>query len=189
MEEIVKKYNSKCKDAAFLFVYKRYKQKTATSLEVKFKSENFLHLAGVTTKLKAKDFYKNLINNKLSVHQFGLTDYTEMKLRALNVLLNIDSLNCQIGIYKGNRPYLKADMIMGKHISIMGLVQLGNFYAPRTVLEEKVSDIIEHPQPLIATFKKQLGIDEKYLETYRNLKYDFDTFIATLPQETLNKIQ
>lgn len=189
MKERVLKYDQKYKNTAFLFVYKRYKQNSATFLEVKFKTENFLHLTGINTNLKANDFYSNLITNKLSTKQFELTEYTEMKLRALETLLNIDSLNCQIGEYKGNRPYLKADMIMGKYVSIMGLVKIGKFYSPRTVIEEKTENIIKNPQPLLATFKKNLGTGEKYTETYRNLKYDFEKFIYTLPQKALEKIE
>lgn len=169
-------------------VYKKDKVEKAQCLEIKFKAENFLHLTGLITKLSANDFYNNAINSKLSESKFKTTEYTEMKLRALGQLLNIEKTNCQIGHYKGNRPYLQADMIVGKSISILGLVEVGKFHIPRTVLEESIPNIIQSPQPTIAIFKKRLGINEKYKETYRNLKYDTEVYMNTLSTVEKSKI-
>ncbi len=191
MESSAKIYKEKFEDTALMLVYKKGTLFGADAIEIKFKDENFLHLTGVTTGLSAKEFYNNIINNKLSLEKFEKTKYTEMKLRVLNVILGLQQLSCQIGTYKGNRPYLKADIIVGKKTAVLGLVKVSSvYYAPRTVIEESTENIIENPAPNIAIFKKKLGAHEKYEETYRNPKYatDFYKYMESLPIDIKNKI-
>ena len=189
LNKLVKQYDTDLNNKLILMVYKETNKESALYLEIQFKAEHFLHLTGVQTKLKPNEFYKNLQKGVLSEKNISSTNYTEMKLRALTTLICIGNLNCQIGTYKGNRHYLQADMIVGKRISIMGLVKTNNFYMPRTVIEEKIPNIINSPQPTIATFKRSLGNNEKYKITYINSKYDFEKYKQTLPEIILSRIE
>lgn len=76
---------------------------------VRFHSHNFLHFTGVTpiSTLNANSFYRAALNNRLSKNSFNFKNNhtTELKLKVLNTIMNIDTKARMIGNYTG--PHLE----------------------------------------------------------------------------------
>jgi len=74
-EEIVKRiiiaakeYKERIAGKTFLILYEGH------SVEIMFKTENFLHLCGVDTSLYARDFYRKAISGQLSKKEIGFSN-------------------------------------------------------------------------------------------------------------------
>ena len=87
-----------------VFVY-RDESNHLNYTEVKFRSYNFLHFTGVTLRegLNANDFYRYTLNKRLSERDFSFKNNhtTELKLKVLSTIMNIDTRARMIGNYIG----------------------------------------------------------------------------------------
>lgn len=132
-----------------------------SAIEVKFRSYNFLHFTGVIPRkgITAKDFYRYLINNRLSISDFNSNPNhtTELKLRVLPTIMNIDTTARMIGNYVGPHIELYTEKIVGTTTACLGLLQKNEYYIPNSVLHEDIRNITPHPPgKILAILKKQL---------------------------------
>ena len=133
--------------------------KALNHIEIKFLGSNFLHLTGVSTKLKASSFYNKCINGKLSIDDFGIkTDGTTvLKLTILPKLMDLCKNTNIIGQYNGSKVKLCTDKLAGNIVGCMGLIKQGQYYVPNTALKEDIRDYIFKSEKVIAIFGKSFS--------------------------------
>lgn len=143
-----------------VFVY-RDENNHSSYTEVKFRSYNFLHFTGVTLKkgLNANDFYRFALNNRLSERDFSFKNNhtTELKLKVLDTIMNIDTKARMIGNYMGPHLELYTEKVTGTTTACLGLIEKDNCYIPNSVLSEDIRSIVPKPPGKIyAIFKKPI---------------------------------
>ena len=98
------------------FVY-RDENNHSNYTEVKFRSHNYLHFTGVKLRngLTANDFYRYALNHRLSENDFSFKDTytTELKLKVLATIMNIDTRARMIGNYIGPHIELYTKKVTG----------------------------------------------------------------------------
>jgi hypothetical protein len=154
----------------------------AVCFEVLFLSRNFMHLTGVTSRLKGDLFYQAAIHNRLSVNDVKLNPdgTTEQKLDVLPQLMNLHATARMIGDYDNSRPLLIADKFAGAVTMAIGFIQINGLYIPRTALKVDVRSITSHAtrRRVAAIFRKPRNVS-KYSElTYiaKNVTINDDSF-------------
>lgn len=129
--------------------------------EVKFRSHNFLHFTGVKLRngLTANDFYRYALNHRLSENDFSFKDTytTELKLKVLATIMNIDTRARMIGNYIGPHIELYTEKVTGTTTACLGLIEKDNYYIPNSVLSEDIRSITPKPPgKIFAIFKKPI---------------------------------
>lgn len=172
------------------FVYRDVNNRSAY-VSVKFQSHNFLHFTGVSlnSRMNANNFYRAALNNRLSEHDFSFKNNhtTELKLKVLDVIMNIDTKARMIGNYIGPHLELYTEKVAGTTTACLGLIQNKNYYIPNSVLNEDIRSIVPKPPGKIyAIFKKSIKSD-----FYTELTYKSPTIKITtkcLPQNLVKEI-
>jgi len=144
-----------------------------SGFEAQFMPQNYMHLTGVSSRLKSVLFYQSAINNRLSVNDITLSPdgKTEQKLDVLPQLMNIHILARMIGDYDNHRPLLVADRFAGTVAMAMGFVRINNgLYVPSTSLKMDVRDITTQ-----ATRRRVVSI---FIKPRREALYKQLTYIA-----------
>lgn len=144
-----------------VFVY-RDENNHSNFTEVKFRSYNFLHFTGVTLRkgLTANDFYRYALNKRLSERDFSFKSNhtTELKLKVLSTIMNIDTRARMIGNYIGPHLELYTEKVTGTTTACLGLIEKGDCYIPNSVLSEDIRSIVPKPPgKIFAIFKKPIG--------------------------------
>lgn len=144
-----------------VFVY-RDESNHPNYTEVKFRSYNFLHFTGVTLRkgLTANDFYRYALNKRLSERDFSFKSNhtTELKLKVLSTIMNIDTRARMIGNYIGPHLELYTEKVTGTTTACLGLIEKGDCYIPNSVLSEDIRSIVPKPPgKIFAIFKKSIG--------------------------------
>lgn len=144
-----------------VFVY-RDENNRSNFTEVKFRSYNFLHFTGVTLRkgLTANDFYRYALNKRLSERDFSFKNNhtTELKLKVLSTIMNIDTRARMIGSYIGPHLELYTEKVTGTTTACLGLIEKGDCYIPNSVLSEDIRSIVPKPPgKIFAIFKKPIG--------------------------------
>lgn len=142
------------------FVY-RNENNYSNYTEVKFRSHNFLHFTGVKLRngLTANDFYRYALNHRLSENDFSFKDTytTELKLKVLATIMNIDTRARMIGNYIGPHIELYTEKVTGTTTACLGLIEKDNYYIPNSVLSEDIRSITPKPPgKIFAIFKKPI---------------------------------
>ena len=142
------------------FVY-RNENNHSNYTEVKFRSHNFLHFTGVKLRngLTANDFYRYALNHRLSENDFSFKDTytTELKLKVLATIMNIDTRARMIGNYIGPHIELYTEKVTGTTTACLGLIEKDNYYIPNSVLSEDIRSITPKPPgKIFAIFKKPI---------------------------------
>lgn len=185
-----KQYHQHLEGCQVVFVYRdanNYSNFTA----VRFQSHNFLHFTGVTLKIgmNANNFYRAALNNRLAENDFSFKNNytTELKLKVLDVIMNIDSKARMIGNYTGPHLELYTEKVAGTTTACLGLVQSKDCYMPNSVLSEDIRSIIPKPPGKIyAIFKKAIKSS-----LYTELTYKSPNSKITakcLPQNLIDEI-
>ena len=103
-----KQYQQYLEGYQVVFVY-RDENNRSDHTAVRFHSHNFLHFTGVSPRqgMNANGFYRAALNNRLSEHDFSFKNNhtTELKLKVLDIIMNIDTKARMIGNYIG--PHLE----------------------------------------------------------------------------------
>lgn len=99
-----KQYQQYLEGYQVVFVY-RDENNRSDHTAVRFHSHNFLHFTGVSPRqgMNANGFYRAALNNRLSEHDFSFKNNhtTELKLKVLDIIMNIDTKARMIGNYIG----------------------------------------------------------------------------------------
>lgn len=161
ISKCAKKYKNYLNGKQIVFVY-HDKNNYSSYTEARFRSYNFLHFTGVSPRdgISANDFYRYALNNHLSEHDFSFKNNhtTELKLKVLDIIMNIDTKARMIGNYTGPHLELYTEKVTGTTTACLGLVEKGNYYIPNSVLSEDIRSIVPRPPGKIyAIFKKPIG--------------------------------
>lgn len=156
-----KQYQQYLEGNQVAFVY-RDQNNHSNYTAVRFHSHNFLHFTGVSPKvgINANGFYRAALNNRLSENDFSFKSNhtTELKLKVLHIIMNIDTKARMIGNYVGPHLELYTEKVTGTTTACLGLIQSNNFYIPNSVLSEDIRSIVPKPPCIIfAIFKKSIN--------------------------------
>lgn len=95
-----KQYQQYLEGYQVVFVY-RDENNRSDHTAVRFHSHNFLHFTGVSPRqgINTNGFYRASLNNRLSEHDFSFKNNhtTELKLKVLDIIMNIDTKARMIG--------------------------------------------------------------------------------------------
>ena len=132
-----------------------------------FRDMNFLHLTGIETSLKAKQFYKACLEHKLDERDiFNFTKgKTQQKLAVLPYLADVLYNNCMIGYSIDNGVFLQADYFIGDTKAILSVgFRFGKTVDnPVTLYSGNIRKMINPVCKVLAIFSKSYN-DEKYNE-------------------------
>lgn len=165
--------------------------KKIVGLEIVFKKENFMHLAGIireSIKIPLITFYDNLKLNKVSLNEFEISEYADKKNLVFPALPKALRTIGTVGNYNYSKPYIKADKIIGNTKKTYGAVlgireekfkknlKLIKSYAPVSLLEEITENLIlkNTERKILAIFEKP--VNEKYYDilSYKNKDYPIE---------------
>lgn len=185
-----KQYQQYLEGYQVVFVY-RDENNRSDHTAVRFHSHNFLHFTGVSPKqgMNANGFYRAALNNRLSEHDFSFKNNhtTELKLKVLDIIMNIDTKARMIGNYIGPHLELYTEKVTGTTTACLGLIQSKDCYIPNSVLSEDIRSIVpKPPEKIYAIFKKDINSP-----LYTQLTYKTKNITITkkcLPAELLNEI-
>ena len=185
-----KQYQQYLEGYQVVFVY-RDENNHSNHTAVRFHSHNFLHFTGVSPRqgMNANGFYRAALNNRLSEHDFSFKNNhtTELKLKVLDIIINIDTKARMIGNYIGPHLELYTEKVTGTTTACLGLIQSKDCYIPNSVLSEDIRSIVPKPPGKIyAIFKKPIN-DTNYTQ----LTYKAKNITITqkcLPKELLKEI-
>lgn len=161
INKCAKEYRNYLDGNQVVFIY-RDENNHSNYTEVKFRSYNFLHFTGVSLRvgIGANDFYRYALNNRLSERDFSFKNNhtTELKLKVLDIIMNIDTRARMIGSYSGPHLELYTEKVTGTTTASLGLIKKGDFYIPNSVLSEDIRSIVSKPPGKIyAIFKKPIN--------------------------------
>lgn len=183
-------YHKYLENYQVVFVY-RDSSNVSYFTEVQFRAQNFLHFTGVIPRkdLNANNFYRYALGKKLRETDFSFNDsYTsELKLRVLDTIMNIDTRARMIGNYNCSKIDLFTEKITGTTSACLGLIQKNNIFIPNSVLSEDIRTLIPKPPGKIyAIFKKKIGAPYYTQLTYK--KNNLEITRKCLPIALLSQI-
>lgn len=174
--ENAKKYKNNLENKNIMFIYENKKTKKLEYIETSYKPYNYLHLTGLEYKIKsnetkyqkAVEFYKLATIGKLNIRNITIKkrEIVELKMKAMNTLMNIDKSAKMIGNYNNNiKDTLYTEKISGTVHYCLGFVKSRKekYYIPNTALSQNILDITDVANKIIAILKKP-EIKEKYSE-------------------------
>ena len=140
-------YDENFLNKEFLYIYEEKGE--IKKFLITFKKQNFLHLTGVKYNSKDNmsplDFYRAVKENRLSLSEKNINDFTNIKLRIFPKLKNLlqeSSIFYNFSPEKGNTNWLYIDSFITenqrkKESVILGITEKGentNNYAPSSIL-------------------------------------------------------
>lgn len=178
--EAAQNYDKFLKNKNFLVVFQKGKE--MKSVEIGFHDYHFLHLTGIRTNLKAKQFYSACLNRKISPRDIALDakGNAQRKLAVLPYLHELLYQNCMIGDFIQSGIQIKADYFVGNTRAVLSV---GFRYGsgtkavdiPVTLYKEDVRRQVRPVCKVVAIFVKGRQ-EEQYAEhTYWSKGQDYDT--------------
>jgi hypothetical protein len=163
-----KLYDAVFKNKVFLIIYdgETFNHKGYDYKEVLFKKENFMHLTGIETKLKAKDFYKKCISGRLSEKDFIPGTETNLKLEVLPYLGNLFIGSIMIGPYNGTGIKIRYDYVVGDTRNVLCLAFKHNKHYDilQSLLNDSVKKRSYPTKRVYAVYVKDLEISNSAYE-------------------------
>ena len=163
--EAARKYEERLNDRHFMVVYQEGTE--TKTVQFGFRDMNFLHLTGIETTLKAKQFYRACLDHKLAERDIinFTKGKTQQKLAVLPYLSDILYNNCMIGYSINNGIYLQADYFVGNTKAVLSVgFRFGKTVDyPVTLYNGDVRKMISPVCKVLAIFSKAYN-DEKYNE-------------------------
>ena len=149
--EAAKEYEERLNDRHFMVVYQEGAE--TKTVQFGFRDMNFLHLTGIETTLKAKQFYRACLDHKLA------------ELAVLPHLADVLYNNCMIGYSINNGIYIQADYFVGNTKAVLSVgFRFGKTVDyPVTLYNGDVRKMISPVCKVLAIFSKAYN-DEKYNE-------------------------
>ena len=175
-----------------IIIYRERKDNRIHHIEVAFYDRNYQHLTGLeladvngnVLHHQAKNFYRKCIKNKLGIDEFQFKQdgTTNLKLAALDSLMDVSKITKITGDYNGGRPYLYVDKIMGGVNFCLGLSQEDDVYVPSSALLEDIKKLTDSPSQVLAILEK--GISDNIYETVKHVAKGLNLNNLDLPDET-----
>lgn len=168
--EAAREYEERLNDRHFMVVYQEGTE--TKTVQFGFRDMNFLHLTGIETTLKAKQFYRACLDHKLAERDIinFTKGKTQQKLAVLPHLADVLYNNCMIGYSINNGIYLQADYFVGNTKAVLSVgFRFGKTVDyPVTLYNGDVRKMISPVCKVLAIFSK----------TYNNEKYTECTYLA-----------
>ena len=187
--EAARKYEERLNDRHFMVVYQEGTE--TKTVQFGFRDMNFLHLTGIETTLKAKQFYRACLDHKLAERDIinFTKGKTQQKLAVLPHLADVLYNNCMIGHSINNGIYLQADYFVGNTKAVLSVgFRFGKTVDyPVTLYNGDVRKMISPVCKVLAIFSKAYN-DEKYSEcTYLSKRQQIDKLkLAEADKELLD---
>lgn len=191
-----KQYQSKLLDKRLFIIYRERLDDSIRYIEVEFHDHNYQHLTGLefidenghAYRGRSKDFYRKCIENKLTTRaiRFKKDGTTQLKLRALPVLMNITKVTKIAGCYNDSRPYLYVDKVIGNVNFCLGLSKTGGVYVPSSALLADIKELTDSPSQVLAVLQKEC--DNDIYVTVKHVAKGLDLSNLILPSEIRDKI-
>lgn len=163
--EAAREYEERLNDRHFMVVYQEGAE--TKTVQFGFRDMNFLHLTGIETTLKAKQFYRACLDHKLAEREIinFTKGKTQQKLAVLPHLADVLYNNCMIGYSINNGIYLQADYFVGNTKAVLSVgFRFGKTVDyPVTLYNGDVRKMISPVCKVLAIFSKAYN-DEKYTE-------------------------
>ena len=163
--EAARGYEDRLNDRHFMVVYQEGTE--TKTVQFGFRDMNFLHLTGIETTLKAKQFYRACLDHKLAERDIinFTKGKTQQKLAVLPHLADVLYNNCMIGYSINNGIYLQADYFVGNTKAVLSVgFRFGKTVDyPVTLYNGDVRKMISPVCKVLAIFSKAYN-DEKYTE-------------------------
>ncbi|MBR3784928.1 MAG: hypothetical protein IKJ77_00765 [Firmicutes bacterium] len=163
--EAAREYEERLNDRHFMVVYQEGTE--TKTVQFGFRDMNFLHLTGIETTLKAKQFYRACLDHKLAERDIinFTKGKTQQKLAVLPHLADVLYNNCMIGYSINNGIYLQADYFVGNTKAVLSVgFRFGKTVDyPVTLYNGDVRKMISPVCKVLAIFSKAYN-DEKYIE-------------------------
>ena len=182
-------YRNNLAGKSLLFVTTR--NDDAAAFEAVFFPRNYMHLTGVSSRLKGDLFYQAAVGNRLSTNDIMLSadGKTEQKLVVLPQLMNIHLTARMVGDYDNSKPLLIADKFAGTVTTAMGFININGLYIPRTALKVDMREVTTQATRLriAAIFIKPRNADFYKRLTYiaKGMTID-DAVLALIIQEKVD---
>lgn len=158
-----KEYEKRLNNRHFMVVYQEGEENK--TVQFGFRDMNFLHLTGIETTLKAKQFYRACLEHKLAEREIinFTKGKTQQKLAVLPYLVDVLYNNCMIGYSINNGMYLQADYFVGNTKAVLSVgFRFGKTVDyPVTLYNGDVREMISPVCKVLAIFSKVYN-DEKY---------------------------
>ena len=160
-----REYEERLNDRHFMVVYQEGTE--TKTVQFGFRDMNFLHLTGIETTLKAKQFYRACLDHKLAERDIinFTKGKTQQKLAVLPHLADVLYNNCMIGYSINNGIYLQADYFVGNTKAVLSVgFRFGKTVDyPVTLYNGDIQKMISPVCKVLAIFSKAYN-DEKYTE-------------------------
>lgn len=191
MLNCAKQYKQKLLDKKLLLIYRERKDKEIRYIEIVFHKRNYQHLTGLelidkkgnVLRNQSMNFYRKCIENKLGVEEFRFKQdgTTQLKLRALPILMDVTKITKITGGYNDVRPYLFVDKVMGGVNFCLGLSREDNEYVPSSALLEDMKKLTDTPSQVLVILEK--SIDSKIYSVVKHVAKGLNLHNITFPQE------
>ncbi len=183
----VKEYEKNLRDKTFLFVWEGHGKRGYQ--EVAFYDSNFMHLTGVKLQGKnidgPKHFYENCLKNEVSLNDFTLCPRgtSELKLRVLPTLINIQHNAKMFCTYTGSRFNLQTDKLIGGTRGFLGFVKDAyhkeGFYVPNTAMNADIRSEGDPIYKIVSIFSKHLMEDKYSVNRYTSKDYTIEKVLLS----------
>lgn len=172
-----KDYNKTLKGNNYIFIYKNRTTNTIEYFESVFLAHNFQHLTGIEFINKhgyllhnPNFFYHKCINStiKESEIRFKSDGTTELKLKALPLIVNFLKSSKMTAIYNSTKPKLSIDRLAGTTNFCLGFTKGKKYYVPSSCILEDIRNLSDTTYQILAIFSKPVS---KATPVYRDVRY------------------
>lgn len=184
-------YKKFLQDKVFLIVY--LEKGITKTAQVEFRDNQFLHLTGVRTDIKAGRFFEMCINHKLSTadFEFDKVGKTQQKLMVLPFLHELLYHNCMIGNFIDSGICIKADYFVENTKAVLSV---GFRYGrkadfPVSLYKEDVRKLSQPTNKVLAIFVREYN-QQTYTEcTYLSKGQEINKLSISEDTKTLIQME
>lgn len=180
MTELVKAkstYDKYLLNKDFLYIFKNKITEKIDFFEMKCIANNFLHLTGVDTTIKAADFYKRLGENRISLKEIGYKSNgtTRLKLEVFDRIHLLVTSPVQVCFQDDFFTLkLRVDLLLNRPIAnrkdiVLGLKQMRgfDFFVPASIIKEEPQKIGKDFSQVLCILEKNRGEREYNVIRYK----------------------
>lgn len=173
--EAAKHYDEKLNDHHFKITY--MKNGKCEIAYIGFRSNNYLHLTGVKTKLSAQKFYEACMNGKLAESDIEIDSKgkVQQKIKVLPFLHELLFNSCMIGDFINSGVMIKSDYFVGNTRALLavGFKYGAKIDVPVSLYNDDVRKLTQ-PTCKVLMIQRKLYSDAEYSEiTYIAKEYEY----------------
>ncbi len=172
-----KDYKQILSNQNFIFIFKNRNDNSIDYFEAVFLDRNFQHLTGIdftdtNGKILHKSlyFYKKCLNGKIKENEisYKADGTTELKLKALPLIINFLNSSKMTATYNSFKPKLSVDRLVGTTNFCIGFTKDKDFFVPSSCLLEDIRNLSDVTHQILAIYSKSSNNKKT---VYNNLRY------------------